>query len=1241
MTALPLTTPLRDLISIPARANAADFVLRLDEGVARADRTLRDYVVTESIAESFDEALSMVEQAVTNRISVGSYIHGSFGAGKSHFMAVLHLLLTKHLPAREVNGMAPVVSKHLEVLERNFLAVDYHLIGAKNLESALFAGYLATVTAKHPEAPLPFLHASDQLLEDARTHRDLLGDEKFFATISPNTGGGWGSLATGWDAASFDTALAQAPGEADRDRLVSDLTATLFTGYSSAGEWVDITSGLRTMSNHAHALGYDGIVLFLDELVLWLGQHLSDQAFIQSEASKVAKLVETGSGSLPVPFISFVARQRELAQFLGNSALGVERVSQQQTLQYWDDRFEKIVLRAADLPKIVKQRLLQPVSADAAETLQASLARVRADSTVWNSLLADEASSGEAEFASVFPFSPALVDAMVALSNIMQRERTALTLMTELLIDGNDELTAGDVIPVGDLYDYIALGTSKPLDDNVRAGFEISARFYTDKLRPFLLNKHGLTEATAKGLARNHPFRTEDRLAKTLLIAALAPGAASLKNLTASKLHALNYGSINAFVPGTETSQALTLVRKWAEEFGEIHVAEGAVDPLVSVQLSGVDYDSILSRVAGEDTPPARRSLIRTLVLDGLGLGNTTGMLGQGIPFPHVWRGQKRVASIWFGNLHSGANDFKDYDFETGEGEWKVFIDFPYAADGQSGPRDDLARISGLREQGITADTITWLPNFLTATRLNDLGRLVVLEYLLAENRFEANADHLPATDRPAARQALENNRANLRESFGKAILRAYGVAAPDASDVDDELLPSEIFTTLVSGLTIQAPVTGTLSGGLTGALEQAWKNAYPGHPDLGHGEVKRKELEDALALVTRAVEHSGRAEGITSVDKRLASSVAVPLGLGSLNENVFTSQLTQFGWRDDFTKWEAELAGNVTAGALRARLADRGMSRDLEDAVILAWSIIADREWVRGIASVARPGVGTLTDDLVLRTANLPDEDAWVRVNAVISVVLGVPAETYRSSGAVRRLGGAIHRSAAERVADAVGLVERLEAHAAPLGLDTDALTGRLATSRCAAELLGALSKERDPLLAITVLADTTLVDSAAAVGKSIATSASVSRALVGAAWDIIAKAATLGRPEVDQTLTTLRAAAVANESAVPLVARLTEAAEISKQALLATTPAPTAQPAHVPAPRPSLADTSSPNPSPVYVDADNFLAEPGLPGNANGHVSTSGDQLEPAIAELRDAIATALDGDNAKQVRITWQVE
>ena len=37
-------------------------------------------------------------------------------------------------------------------------------------------------------------------------------------------------------------------------------------------------------------LGYDAIVLFLDELILWLAARMTDHAFVTREGSKVAKL---------------------------------------------------------------------------------------------------------------------------------------------------------------------------------------------------------------------------------------------------------------------------------------------------------------------------------------------------------------------------------------------------------------------------------------------------------------------------------------------------------------------------------------------------------------------------------------------------------------------------------------------------------------------------------------------------------------------------------------------------------------------------------------------------------------------------------------------------------------------------------------------------------------------------------------------------------------------------------------
>ena len=86
-------TLIKDLIDIPDHIQQGDFVLRLAEGVNRAEETLREYVVTPELQDCFDDALSFIRSALQTNTSKASYLHGSFGSGKSHFMAVLHLIL--------------------------------------------------------------------------------------------------------------------------------------------------------------------------------------------------------------------------------------------------------------------------------------------------------------------------------------------------------------------------------------------------------------------------------------------------------------------------------------------------------------------------------------------------------------------------------------------------------------------------------------------------------------------------------------------------------------------------------------------------------------------------------------------------------------------------------------------------------------------------------------------------------------------------------------------------------------------------------------------------------------------------------------------------------------------------------------------------------------------------------------------------------------------------------------------
>jgi predicted ATPase len=90
---------LRDLIDIPERVHAGDFVLTLSKGVGE-ESTIRDYVVTEQLAHCFDDALGLVQSAVEGRASRAAYLDGSFGSGKSHFMAILHAILRGDPEAR-------------------------------------------------------------------------------------------------------------------------------------------------------------------------------------------------------------------------------------------------------------------------------------------------------------------------------------------------------------------------------------------------------------------------------------------------------------------------------------------------------------------------------------------------------------------------------------------------------------------------------------------------------------------------------------------------------------------------------------------------------------------------------------------------------------------------------------------------------------------------------------------------------------------------------------------------------------------------------------------------------------------------------------------------------------------------------------------------------------------------------------------------------------------------------------
>src|SRR6476659_1536043 len=154
-----------ELLDLPAQVHRGDFVLNLSEGVTpdRAERTLADYVVTPQLADAFDNALGFIRSALDGRNSKAAYLHGSFGSGKSHFMAVLHLLLQHDARARAHEGLERACVKHEWVRGKRFLLVPYHMMNAPGLESAILGGYVDHVRRLHPEAPWPGVYLAEKL----------------------------------------------------------------------------------------------------------------------------------------------------------------------------------------------------------------------------------------------------------------------------------------------------------------------------------------------------------------------------------------------------------------------------------------------------------------------------------------------------------------------------------------------------------------------------------------------------------------------------------------------------------------------------------------------------------------------------------------------------------------------------------------------------------------------------------------------------------------------------------------------------------------------------------------------------------------------------------------------------------------------------------------------------------------------------------------------------------------------
>ena len=1069
-------TILRDLLDLPAQVTKSAFVVRLVEGVSHPDELLDRYAITPDLHGSFDRGLGLVGTALRDRRNVAAFVHGSFGSGKSHYMGVLSLLLANDARAWSEPALHDLLGKHEWVKTRKVLRLHFNLMGARSLDEKVFAEYLVRIRELHPDAPIAPLFEDQALFDNAQAMRETLGDQAFFAKLGAgaSTDARWGKkgAAAGWDGARFDAARASVDPD-ERSRLFSALVKTLFPAFATqSSRYLSFDQGLPRLAQHAASLGYDAVVVFLDELILWLASGASNREWLNVEIGKLAKMVEGQSDDQRIPIVTFAARQRDIAEMVGEQYAGADAEAVKAALKWWEGRFDVLKLEDRNLPAIVEKRVVRPKSEAAKRELDAAFDRLRTSlgNVAWGTLLGEI--GDEKGFRRVYPFSPALVEALVAMSHYLQRERTALKVLMELLVEHMDDFEIGKVVPTGDLYDVLA-GGEEPMDGAMRERFAAAKRLYVNELLPVIqrANETGSKERCQRERS-DHPVtlgcsncrevrcRADNRLAKTLLLAALVPNSAVFRGLTASRVVQLNHGTLKSPVPGAEAQQALGRIRAWAAECGKVRIGDQPTDPTVSIVLEGVDLKPIIDAARGFDSSGTRRAKLREILFTAIGID-----MGGG-PIVHTvqWRGTDRIGAVHYGNVRE--MDDAAFRAETGH-DFKLIIDYPFDDPGRT-PQEDEKRLEAYKERQAKTPTIIWLPSFFAETPQRDLKDLVVIDHILDGDNWKTHLQNLRPDDQLRAKAELTSLASQKRERVKRALNAAYGLARPDAGMLDAGRTVDQHFHVLLSEMRITNLAVATMKDGVMEAVDQLLHEKHPRHPRF-EIRVTKGKLAGNLEQFQRLYEAEGQRLLLAKTERDVLY-FAEKLGLVSVNDGQAT--LSPLRFQEAENALRAQAIDTPTVAQVRQVFDTRGvlgLTREVEDFLILAYGIATGRELVRLGTPVRDPALGKLGEDLELPKPPMPDpvsfQKALDRAGVIFGVSLGGRALHARNLRALGdRLSAAVAKANADRAGEVASLLERRGA------TFFEGTPPRLVTARKVAELLGGLGG--DPLKQVTALA-------------------------------------------------------------------------------------------------------------------------------------------------------------------------
>ncbi len=797
--------------------------------------------------------------------------------------------------------------------------------------------------------------------------------------------------------------------------------------------------------------------MFLDELVLWLASIAADKARLTREVPKLSKLVERQTQAGGAPIVSFVARQRDIADMVGEEFIGPEHESLRQALDYWKGRFNTIELGDQNLPEIVEKRVVRAKSPEARKVLDQAFAKLRAglSNNQFGTLLGSD--GNEAAFRKVYPFSPVLIETLIALSHLLQRERTALKVLMELLVEHipnhMPDFQPGQVVPVGELYDVLAAG-EEPMDGAHRALFRQAKRVFEFDLLP-ILRAHGSGDA-----------RADQRLVKTLILAALVPKVKSLKDLTVSRLVQLNHGTVKSLVPGAEAQKVASLLREWAAAVHNLRVGDGA-DPTVSLVLDDIDTAAIIEGARIYNKGGARRAKLQEILYAALGLEGSSTEIEHKV----IWRGSRRLGAVIYGNVR----EMDPLMFQVPrEHDFRLIVDYPFDEEGH-GPHEDEARIARLLEEGRSGPAIVWIPSFFGEKVQRALGELVIIDRILEGETYLNHMAAMRADEQQRARIALDHLRNQKRSLVRKALAVAYGLQSVDSAsaDLDESRSIQKHFFSLYPDCRLRTPAQTDFSRAVQSAVGELMEARYPRHPyfEPADKSLSIGRLEHSFEAFERLC---GEVEQRLPVTRRDLEEYTVAHQLGMLEMSEAMVRIRPHFQQDIDQQLRADSISTPTVRQVKHCLDPqgvRGLLPEVADFAVRCYAVVSHREILRAGSPVSDIKLGKLGSDWDLVQTPLPSQTEWNEAVDRAGGLFGIAVSKALNVNNLRTFSDKLAMAVKKALADnAHQIADLLRQRIAQIpGLPEGA--NRLQTAEAVSNLLGVVSTN-DPVSQVQGLA-------------------------------------------------------------------------------------------------------------------------------------------------------------------------